>query len=105
MVGASDHRTDSYPLPAIEGSRVAEQKANPVRDKGFAFALAVFKVHRAPVRIHEYEILKQLMRSATAIGAIVEAAVGAESRKGFSSQVIPNRKPGGTRPWGAGGNS
>jgi len=83
MDGASDDQDTSYPLPAIENSVVAEAKANPVRDKSFAFALEVMKVHRALADSHEYEISRQLVRSGTAIGAIVEEAVGAESRRDF----------------------
>jgi len=83
MDDAPNDRSSSYPLPAIEGSFVAEAKANPVRDKSFIFALEVIKLHRALIGIHEYVISKQLMRSGTAVGAIVEEAIGAESRRDF----------------------
>ena len=83
MDGASGDHSSSYPLPAIEEPFVAEPKANPVRDKSFIFALDVIKLHRALVDEREYVISKQLMRSGTAIGAIVEEAIGAESRRDF----------------------
>jgi four helix bundle protein len=83
MDDASDDHGSSYPLPAIEGSFVAEPTANPVRDKSFIFALDVIKLSRSLVSEHEYVISKQLMRSGTAIGAIVEEAIGAESRRDF----------------------
>ena len=83
MDDAADDRNSSYPLPATEKMIVAEAKANPVRDKSFAFALEVIKVHRALVDSHEYEISRQLVRSGTAVGAIVEEAMGAESRRDF----------------------
>ena len=83
MGGASDDHGSSYPLPAIEGPFVAEPTANPVRDKSFIFALEVIKLYRALVNEREYVISKQLMRSGTAIGAIIEEAIGAESRRDF----------------------
>ena len=83
MDNAPDESISSYPLPAIEEAHVAEARANPIRDKSFAFALEVIKVHRALVQSHEYEISRQLVRSGTAIGALVEEAIGAESRRDF----------------------
>ncbi len=83
MNGAPDERNTSYPIPAVGETIVAEAKDNPVRDKSFAFALEVIKINRALVEAREYEISRQLMRSGTAIGAIVEEAIGAESRRDF----------------------
>jgi len=83
MDGASNDQGSSYPSPAIEESFVGEPTANPVRDKSFIFALDVIKLHRALVEEREYVISKQVMRSGTAIGAIVEEAIGAESRRDF----------------------
>ena len=83
MDGASDDQNTRYPLPAMDASFVSEAKANPVRDKSFIFALEVIKLSRALVNGREYVISKQLMRSGTAIGAIVEEAIGAESRRDF----------------------
>jgi len=70
-------------VPAIEGLFVSEPAANPVRDKSFIFALDVIKLYRALVNEREYVISKQLMRSGTAIGAIIKEAIGAESRRDF----------------------
>ena len=83
MDDAHDDQGASYPVPAIEGLFVSEPTANPVRDKSFIFALEVIKLYRALVDEREYVISKQLMRSGTAIGAIVEEAIGAESRRDF----------------------
>ena len=83
MNGAPDEQNTSYPIPAVGETIVAEAKANPVRDKSFAFALEVIKINRALVEAGEYEISRQLMRSGTAVGAIVEEAIGAESRRDF----------------------
>ena len=83
MDDASNDQAGSYPLPASDLWNVAEAKANPIRDKSFEFALEVIKLHRALISEREYVISKQLMKSGTAIGAIVEEAVGAESRRDF----------------------
>ena len=83
MDGASSDGGGSYPIPTIEGWAVGEAQSNPVRDKSFAFALEVIELNRALVNEREYVISKQLMRSGTAVGAIVEEAIGAESRKDF----------------------
>ena len=83
MGGASDDHGSSYPLPANEGSFVAEPTANPVREKSFVFALDIIKLNRALVDEREYVISKQLMKSGSAIGAIIEEAIGAESRRDF----------------------
>ena len=83
MGGASDDRDGLYTLPAPEEWSVGEAQPNPVRDKSFKFALEIIGLNRALVDEHEYVISKQLMRSGTAVGAIVEEAIGAESRRDF----------------------
>jgi len=83
MADAPDDHLISYPLPAIENGAVSDARNNPVRDKSFDFALEIINLYRALVGEREYVISKQLMRSGTAIGALVEEAIGAESRKDF----------------------
>ena len=83
MDGAPNDRGNSYPLPAIGELFVSDAQGNPVREKSFEFALQIIKVCRELRAFHEYEIAKQLIRSGTAVGALVEEAVGAESRKDF----------------------
>ncbi len=83
MNGAGSDNPDSYPLPAVECSFVADGTANPVREKSFRFALAMIEVCRKLQRDREFIISKQLMRSGTSIGANVEEAISAESRKDF----------------------
>ena len=83
MDGAPDDREALYSLPAIEELFVSDGQGNPVREKSFEFAVQIIKVCRELRACHEYEIAKQLIRSGTAVGALVEEAVGAESRKDF----------------------
>jgi four helix bundle protein len=83
MSDASSDGNDRYTSPAIGEWVVAEARTNPVKDKSFQFALEIIELNRALAKEHEYVISKQLMRSGTAVGAIVEEAIGAESRKDF----------------------
>jgi len=83
MTDALDGKDRSYPLPAIETSFVADSSSNPVREKSFRFALMVVGLCRELQADREYVISKQLMKSGTSIGANIEEAVSAESRKDF----------------------
>ena len=83
MADAPSDLNQLYPTPAVEKWSVGEAKPNPVREKSFDFALKIIKLSRVLVNDKEYVISKQLMRSGTAIGALVEEAIGAESRRDF----------------------
>jgi four helix bundle protein len=83
MADAPSDTDQLYPTAAVEEWAVSEAKSNPVRDKSFQFALQIIKLSRALVSTKEYVISNQLMRSGTAIGALVEEAIGAESRRDF----------------------
>lgn len=57
---------------------------NLIKDKSFAFALRIVRVSRyLNQEMHEYVLAKQLLRSGTAIGALVREAEHAESRADF----------------------
>lgn len=59
-------------------------KENVVKSKSFAFALRAVKLYRYLVeQKREYVISKQLLRSGTAIGALVREAEQAESKADF----------------------
>ena len=59
-------------------------KENVVREKSFRFALRVVKLYRYLCeRQREFVMSKQLLRSGTAIGALVREAEQAESRRDF----------------------
>ncbi len=76
-----------YPLPAIDAGVVSEKESNPVRDKSFRFALKTIGLCRELQADREFVISKQLMRSGTGIGANVEEAISAESRKDFLHKI------------------
>jgi four helix bundle protein len=57
---------------------------NVVRDKSFQFALRVVKLYRyLKEEKKEYVLSKQILRSGTAIGALVRESQHAESKADF----------------------
>jgi len=57
---------------------------NPVQTKSYQFALRIVKLYLfLKSEKREYELSKQLLRSATSVGANVEEAIGAQSQKDF----------------------
>jgi four helix bundle protein len=59
-------------------------KESIVRDKSYAFALKIVKVYRDLVEVNkEYALSRQLVRSGTAIGALIKEAQHAESKADF----------------------
>jgi four helix bundle protein len=59
-------------------------KENIIKSKSFAFALRVVKLYQYLTEIkNEYVLSKQLLRSGTAIGALVREAEHAESKADF----------------------
>ena len=65
-----------------------EEKPNPAKDKSYAFALRIVKLYRHLCENKkEYTLSKQLVRSGTSIGANVEEAIGAQSKKEFGAKM------------------
>lgn len=61
---------------------------NVVRDKSFAFAVRIMRLSRIlATEQREQVISKQLLRSGTAIGALVREAEQAESRADFAHKM------------------
>jgi len=56
-------------------------------DISFNFALQIIGLYKILIDKREYVLSKQLLRSATSIGANVEEAVAAQSRKDFISKM------------------
>jgi four helix bundle protein len=64
------------------------KEENPVLDKSYAFALRIIKLYRYFVdEKHEWIIAKQILRSGTSIGANIEEANGAQSKKDFIAKI------------------
>ena len=63
-------------------------KENIVQTKSFDFAVRIVNVYKHLIATHkEYELSKQLLRSATSIGANIEEAIGGQSRKDFFAKL------------------
>jgi four helix bundle protein len=59
----------------------------PIYSKSFEFALTIIELYKALVKNREYVLSKQLLRSGTSIGANVNEASAAESRKDFGHKM------------------
>lgn len=60
-------------------------KGNVVADKSYAFALRIIKLYRFLTTQHkEYVLSKQILRSGTAIGALIREAEHAQSKADLS---------------------
>jgi four helix bundle protein len=62
-------------------------KENLVKDKSYAFALAAIKLYQSLTARKEFVLSKQLLRSATSIGANIEEATAGQSRADFLSKM------------------
>lgn len=61
---------------------------NIVQDKSYAFAVKIVKLSRILMdEKREYILSKQLMRSGTAIGALIEEAIGGQTDKDFFAKL------------------
>ena len=75
-------------------------KTNVIQSRSYQFALAVIKLFKQLTQDKEYIISRQLVRSATSIGANVEEALAAQSRKDFISKMnIALKEARETRYW------
>ena len=72
-----------YPDLLSEDFGVAEGTSGPTREKSFAFAIEVIRLYKRLQAMKEFVISKQLLRSGTSIGANVEEAMAASSRRDF----------------------
>lgn len=63
------------------------KSSNVVREKSFAFALEIIELYKCLNQQREYVLSKQLLRSGTSIGANVEEAMAAQSRRDFLSKM------------------
>lgn len=61
---------------------------NVIQDKSYNFALEIIRIVRKTQNSqNEYILTRQLIRSGTSIGANVEEAIGAQSRKDFLYKI------------------
>ncbi len=73
---------------------------NIIRDKTFDFALSIIELYKIMVAQKEFVLSKQLLRSGTSIGANVEEATAAISKKDFTAKMsISSKEARETRYW------
>ena len=75
-------------------------KQNIIYDKSFAFALKIIELYKILLSNKEYIISKQLLRSATSVGANVTESTAAQSKKDFISKLsISSKEARETKYW------
>lgn len=75
-------------------------KDNVVLNKSFDFALEIIELYKILKSKNEFVISKQLLRSGTSIGANVEEATAAQSKKDFTTKMsIASKEARETRYW------
>lgn len=73
---------------------------NLIQHKTFEFALSIIKFYTHCKSQNEYILSKQILRSGTSIGANVEEAIAAQSKKDFISKLsIANKEARETKYW------
>ena len=73
---------------------------NIILDKTFEFSLAIIKLYIRLKQENEFIISKQILRSATSIGANVEESIAAQSKRDFISKMaIASKEDRETKYW------
>lgn len=73
---------------------------NVIAIKSFDFALSIIKLYVHLKKNNEFIISKQLLRSGTSIGANVEEAIAAQSKRDFISKMaIASKEARETKYW------
>jgi len=64
------------------------RKENIVQKKSYDFALSIIQLNQLIIEhSKEYVLTKQVLKSGTSIGANIEEAIGAQSRKDFKAKL------------------
>lgn len=75
-------------------------KENVIVNKSFDFALEIIKLYKEMKSQNEYVLSKQVLRSGTSIGANVEEATAAYSKKDFAAKMsISSKEARETKYW------
>jgi len=73
---------------------------NPILEMSFNFSLQIIELYKILIQNKEFVLSKQILRSGTSIGANVEEAIAAQSRKDFISKMsIASKESRETRYW------
>jgi four helix bundle protein len=75
-------------------------KDNIIQNKAFQFSLSIIELYKKLIEEKEFILSKQLLRSATSIGANIEEANAGISKKDFISKLsISSKEARETRYW------
>ena len=78
----------------------AIEKPNIIKDRSFSFALKIIELARELKKGNNFEIASQILKSGTSIGANVEEAQAAQSKKDFVSKLsISSKEARETKYW------
>ena len=84
----------------MDNGQLTIRKTENMLQKSYSFALDVVKLWILLREQHEFDLSKQLLRSGTAIGALVEEANQAESKADFIHKLsIANKAANETQYW------
>ena len=92
---------ENLELRMVNKEGAEEKKPNVLKEKSYQFALKIIRVYQSlQSEKREFVLSKQLLRSGTAIGALVEEANQAESRADFIHKLsIANKEGNETKYW------
>jgi four helix bundle protein len=77
-----------------------ENKENIIVDRSFDFALRIVKFYKFMNEKKEYVLSRQLLRAGTSIGANVEEAQAAQTKKDFTAKMcVASKEARETRYW------
>ena len=68
------------------------EKPNIIKDKTYQFAIQIVHLYKEMLKQNEFVLSKQIVRSGTSIGANIEEAIAAQSRKDFISKMSISSK-------------
>jgi four helix bundle protein len=68
------------------------KQSNIIKEKTYKFSLNIIRLYKELYERKEFILSKQLVRSGTSIGANVEEAIAAQSRKDFISKMAISSK-------------
>ena len=73
---------------------------NKILEMSFDFSLSIIGLYKKLTESKEYVLSKQLLRSATSIGANIEEAIAGQSKRDFTSKMsIASKEARETRYW------
>lgn len=73
---------------------------NKILELSFDFSLQIIGLYKLLIQKNEYVLSKQLLRSGTSIGANIEEAMAAQSRKDFITKMsVDSKEARETRYW------